>query len=174
VKPKDLRLRELLSEARYLGYLKSANGDHARAARLFEWNTSLSAAYWPAIAVVEVAIRNAINAHLCSQLGVSTSEGWHVHAFGEKRRIHLLERDLARLKSSIDAFRRRRRPNGQHAHPTGDDVVGGTSLGLWVALCGEGRPRHPTLDYHRQIWRGRRLWQAFPHYRSWLVEGCVQ
>lgn len=167
MQPEDLRLRDFLSNARHSKYLLAARGDAAQAARLFVWNCQLSAAYWPAIALAEMAVRNAINTHLCSYLGVPESTGWHVDALSDKPRIHLLEKDRDKLESSIATFRRRR--DTDPVEPSGDDVVGGTSLGLWVALCGEGRPRHHTYDYHRRIWRGMKLWQAFSGYEAWLT-----
>ncbi|MGW4367375.1 CAAX protease [Nocardia takedensis] len=162
-----LRLRDFLSEARHARYLTAAQGDIDRAARLFAWNCELSAAFWPSIALTEMAVRNAINARLCRALAVTEAVGWHVDALSDRPRIHLLDRDLDKLRASIEAYRRRRETTGE---PTGDDVVGGTSLGLWVALCGEGIPRHGSGDYFRLIWRGKRLYEAFPHYGRWLVD----
>ncbi|MFC8046273.1 CAAX protease [Nocardia sp. NPDC057353] len=166
--PEDLRLDAVLSSARHAKYLAAANADAGRAARLFAWNCRLSAAYWPSIALVEMAVRNTINTRLCASLGVAPATGWHVDALGDRPRLHLLDKDLDKVRSAIDAFARRR--GRRPTVPTGDDVVGGTSLGLWVALCGEGIPRHSTLDYHRSLWRGRKLWLAFPNYAKWLSE----
>ncbi len=60
------------SPARYQRYRAAARGDTARAARLYMWNCDLSAAYWPSIAFVEVAIRNAID--ICwPSLGMTTT-----------------------------------------------------------------------------------------------------
>nr|WP_232542391.1 CAAX protease [Nocardia bovistercoris] len=146
--------------------MAATRGDAGRATRLFVWNCELSAAFWPAIALIEMAIRNAINTHLCKVVGLDAKTGWHTDALSDRPRIHLLDRDLDKLRSSVEAFRRRRETSGE---PTGDDVVGGTSLGLWVALCGEGRPRGGMHDYHRFIWRGKKLWQAFPNYGDWLA-----
>lgn len=172
MEPEDLPLESLISIARYAKYRAAARGDHAKASRLYIWNTHLSAAYWPAIAMVEVAIRNALNAQLCMKIGCTPQTGWHVDALSDRPRIHLLDRELDKLKKSLLNFDRKHNhdPGQRQIEPTGDDVIGGTSLGLWVALCGEGAPKlDPCYNYHRNLWRPT-LHKAFPGYEGARIQ----
>lgn len=162
----ELPLEGLISPARYQRYRAAARGDTARAARLYMWNCDLSAAYWPSIALVEVAIRNAIDMQLCSHLGVTRDDGWHTEVFAARPRIHLTDKELDKVTKSLDAFDRRNNAAGQpRVEPTGGDIVADLSLGFWVSLVGEGIPRgHANVyDYFTKLWRPF-LHKAFPHY----------
>ena len=120
----ELPLEELISPARYQRYRAAARGDTARAARLYMWNCDLSAAYWPSIALVEVAIRNAMDSQLCSHLGVTREHGWHPEVLADRPRIHLTDKELDKVKKSIDAFDRKNNTAGQpRVEPTGGDIV---------------------------------------------------
>lgn len=168
MEPEDLPLESLISVARYAKYRAAARGDHAKASRLYIWNARLSAAYWPAIAMVEVAIRNALNVQLCKKIGCTPEIGWHVDALSDRPRIHLYSRELDKLNKSLTSFDRKhdQLSGPRRIEPTGDDVVGGTSLGLWVALCGEGAPKVDfRYNYHRNLWRPA-LHKAFPGYEG--------
>jgi hypothetical protein len=157
----------LISTARYKKYQAAARGDEGRAARLYMWNCRLSAAYWPAIALVEIAIRNALDVQLCNHLGVTTDEGWHKEALADRPRLHLTDKERGKIKKSIEVFDRKNNPAGQPriSEPTGGDVVSGLSLGFWVSLVGEGIPRVQghIYDYFQKLWRPF-LYKAFPHY----------
>ncbi|MBE5458319.1 hypothetical protein E3G52_005227 [Mycobacteroides abscessus] len=166
----ELPLEELISPARYQRYRAAAWGDTARAARLYMWNCDLSAAYWPSIALVEVAIRNAIDIQLCSHLGVTRDVGWHGDVLAERPRIHLTEKEREKVKKSIESFDRRNNSPGQpRVEATGGDIVADLSLGFWVSLVGEGLPRqHANVyDYFQKLWRPF-LYRAFPHYEPGL------
>lgn len=163
----ELPLDELISPARYQRYRAAARGDTARAARLYMWNCDLSAAYWPSIALVEVAIRNAIDIQLCAHLGVTRDHGWHTDVISDRPRIHLTPKECEKVKKSIEAFDHRNNPTDQprSVEPTGGDIVADLSLGFWVSLVGEGLPRQQAniYDYFTKLWRPF-LYKAFPHY----------
>lgn len=129
------------------------------------WNCELSAAYWPSISLVEIAVRNAIDAQLCVHLGVSSDEGWYREVLADRPRIHLTDKERDKIKKVLDVFdRQNTAPGHPLREPTGGDVVSGLSLGFWVSLVGEGIPRqNQTYDYHRKLWRPF-LHQAFPLY----------
>lgn len=163
-----LPLQDLVSPARYANYQAAANGDAGRAARLYMWNGQLAAAYWPAIALVEVAVRNAIDAQLCAHLGVTSELGWHHDVLSDQPRIHLITKECDKIKKSIEFFDRKNNPDAppRIVEPTGGDVVSGLSLGFWVALTGEGIARgqgRRLYDYFQRLWRPF-LHQAFPNY----------
>lgn len=165
----ELPLEQLISTARYKKYRAAAQGDDGRAARLYMWNCRLSSAYWPAIALVEIAVRNALDVQLCDHLGVTTDVGWHNEALADRPRLHLTIKECEKIKKSIDVFDRKNNPPGQPriTEPTGGDVVSGLSLGFWVSLVGEGIPRGQgrIYDYFQKLWRPF-LYKAFPHYGS--------
>ncbi|MEB3023473.1 MULTISPECIES: CAAX protease [Mycolicibacter] len=166
-----LPLADLMSPARYAKYEAAAQGDAARAARLYVWNCRLAAAYWPSISLVEVAVRNAIDVQLCTHLNVSRDHGWHHDALSERPRLHLTQKERDKVKKSIEFFERNQPSTGaEHdlAEPTGGDVVSGLSLGFWVALVGEGVPRgegRHLYDYFQRLWRPF-LHQAFPLFQG--------
>ncbi|MGV9867445.1 CAAX protease [Rhodococcus koreensis] len=121
------------------------------------FNAKVSAAFLAPIALTEVAVRNSMNATICSHLGTPPADGWHLNALSDRPRIHLLDKDRDKLSGVLNKLGR----NGNQS-PTGDDVVGGTSLGLWVSLASEGLSRHRTYDYFRYIWQPY-LYKAFPN-----------
>lgn len=163
----DLPLSDLVSPARFAKYLTAAAGDAGRAARLYMWNCQLAAAYWPAMALVEVAVRNAIDIQLCSRIGATRDQGWHHDALSDRPRIHLTLKECDKIKKSIEFFDRNSRADSSphRTEPTGGDVVSGISLGFWVALVGEGVPRGADrrYDYFQRLWRPF-LHKAFPNY----------
>ena len=101
----ELPLEELISPARYQRYRAAAWGDTARAARLYMWNCDLSAAYWPSIALVEVAIRNAIDSQLCNHLGVTRQDGWHTEILADRPRIRRRRSSLGVAASPVAAIK---------------------------------------------------------------------
>ena len=56
------QLERHYSATRLRHYLDAAGGDPVRAEQLYRWNNSLSAAFWEALADLEVALRNALDA----------------------------------------------------------------------------------------------------------------
>ena len=55
-----------LATARLAPYLAAVDGNRRQAIRLYQWNIALSGAVYEALHVVEVVLRNAIDAQLCA------------------------------------------------------------------------------------------------------------
>ena len=157
--PAGLDLQRLVSRAKlapFLAYSKS----ESEAKRLYFWNIELSACFLGPIAVVEVAMRNAMNNVICDQFNVTHSTGWHDLALRDHPRIHLIDRHRDRLNRAVEKLQR-----SGVSNPTGDDVVGATTLGLWVSLADKGIARVDggRLDYYQRLWLPF-LHKAFPGY----------
>lgn len=57
-------VEEKISTQRMAGYLTESNGDRARAVELYEWNNNLSASLWQLISILEVGVRNSLDAKM--------------------------------------------------------------------------------------------------------------
>ena len=57
-------MRRHFSDERLRLYLTATNGDEDAAARLYQWNSRCSAAFWEALGYLEVSLRNALDARL--------------------------------------------------------------------------------------------------------------
>jgi hypothetical protein len=141
-------LPRLFSAARLGPYLAACDGDRAGALRLYAWNIEMTAAFWGPIAVLEVAVRNAM--HDALRAG-RNDDWWNDEA------VHLMPRERRAVDGATDTLMRR-----GFARPTADQVVAATSFGFWVGLTDAGVPRHPTLSYETVLWQPR-LTTAFPH-----------
>lgn len=159
--PAALDLQRLVSPAKFAPFLRYSQSPE-QAKRLYIWNVELSECFLGPIALVEVAMRNLMNDAMCTHFGVSPATGWHTLALGDHPRIHLLPRHLDRLNRSVNKLNR----HGSSS-PTGDDVVGATTLGLWVSLVDKGIARTDggRLDYYQRLWLPF-LHRAFPGYSN--------
>lgn len=143
-------LRTLLGEARFSSYLAHYKGNERMALRLYSWNIAASTALWGPLGVLEVTVRNAIHRQMCERAG--RDDWW------ESPTTYLMDRERRMIDSTIEKLQWRGNTN-----PSADDVVAGTSFGLWTGLTSEGLPRHATLSYETTYWQPR-LHRAFPHY----------
>lgn len=139
-------------------YVAAADGNRSQAIRLYQWNVALSGAVYEALHVVEVVLRNAIDAQLCAwnaaqidiQTGGFRNRDWLLDPAPLLRRL-VREQELGKARQRAEqAIRRHRRPVA-HA-----DLLAQLSFGTWRFLL-------PDRDPGRQ-----RLWNdalrfAFPH-----------
>ena len=98
-------LETSLSPDRLGTYLRAANGDRAKAVRLYTWNTAVSAAFYGPLQALEVALRNAMNRSLESAYGSS----WYDNALtgldrGCLNRIENTRQELANSLSCKPPF----------------------------------------------------------------------
>lgn len=152
-----------ISHERLAPYLGAMDGNISDAIRLYQWNIELSAAVYELFHFLEVALRNAMDAQLCSW------NSTQIDASGRPRRrdwlmdpAPLLLR-LARRTDIDEAKRRariaagRRSGPGRHRPVEHADVLANLSFGTWRYLL-------PDEDPGRQLlWRDA-LSAAFPYW----------
>jgi hypothetical protein len=126
-----------LSQQRLSTYRRLAGGDRAGALRLHAWNTAVGAALFGPIQVLEIVLRNAVDARLSRSFG----EDWYFDCW-------LTERERAMLKQVL------KRLVGLGKPATCADIVANLSFGFWLSLL---------AGWHENdLWRTQ-LCQVFPH-----------
>lgn len=133
-------IQDVLSTPRFEPYLAAAGSDVGKAISLYWWNVEISAALYIPLHCLELALRNAMHAQLCSWFGRAD---WWVQAplDGNGRRVvSAAEERLVRLAG-----------RGY----TADDVVAKLTFGFWVSLLSRG--------YDRELWVPA-LHRAFPYF----------
>ena len=144
-------LERSLSPERMRTYLQAAGGDGERAARIYAWNTAVSAAFYASLQGLEVALRNAMHAQLASRFGVQ----WY-----DAEAAGMDSGGLARVARAKAELRRNRRD----VEPS--RMVAALSFGFWVSLLGHGGRIDDSgrrADYEMTLWRPA-LRGAFPHH----------
>ena len=141
-------LPNAISIPRLAPYLNRYNGNNQMAIRMYAWNLEMSGAFWGPLSVLEITLRNSI--HDAMRNGRVDDDWWNLQA------VNLESREDKRIEAAMDklAFTK-------NYSPSADDVVGATSMGLWVGLLGVGVARHPLYDYETKLWP--RLQTAFPN-----------
>ena len=127
----EQNLVRLLSPERLSSYF-SRVGNFDRAIDLYCWNATASAAFWPAIGHVEIALRNAMSASLAARHHqLSRAESWLDDPASEL--------DL-RMRFHIAAARRRVLQRGKNASDS--QTISELSFGFWRFLITR---RHTVL-----------------------------
>ncbi|MEV7974216.1 hypothetical protein [Cellulomonas sp. NPDC089187] len=144
-------LDHAISAARFDTFLRVADGDRERARKLYVWDRDLASAILADLAIVEVALRNAVNEALTAMYG---SE-WYRHEIGLDDR---LRRQLAQ------AWRRLPRDRHDPGH-----VVAQLMFGFWTDILDAGGTVGALPQQwparHEELWRGG-LRRAFPGGRA--------
>ena len=138
-----------LGDARLAPYLARYRGDTRLAIRLHAWNAELSSVFWGPIGLLEVTLRNAIH----DRLRAGRPDDWWNHS----DLVRMTEREERALARAIDKL-----AYAGNYHPTADDVVASTAMGLWVGLLDTGYARDPLRDYETALWAPR-VKDAFPY-----------
>jgi hypothetical protein len=144
-------LDHAISADRLGTYLRAGEGDPDRARALYLWDRDVASAVLADVAVVEVALRNALNDALVRLYG----EVWYT------RDIGLDDRSRTKLAAAWRDLPRARRTPGR--------VVAQLMFGFWVDLLDSGgtvgrEPQQWDVRYD-DLWRGG-LAQAFPGGRK--------
>lgn len=151
-------LARWITQPRFDEYLVAANHDAEAARELYEWNVSVSAAFFELIAHVEVVLRNAVDTIL-KPLEVSESarvehrQGWWFAS-----PTFLTDHDLNFHHTA------RKHLGGKAEGATRDKVFASMTFGIWDAVFG------PSYE---QLFR-RHLVYAFPHRSAGFKRETVQ
>lgn len=163
----------LVGAPRFGPYLAAANGDHRGALDFYVWNLTLSAAFHGPLAILEVAVRNALHRELTALFGANWPTDPSFIAAAQKiltavyppspgaRRATVnsdLLGPLAKLQTKLTTELRRKagtpvRPRAKLV-PTTDDIVAALDFGYWTSLL--NRDVEPVLY-------AAGLYKAFPN-----------
>lgn len=155
----DTAIADLITFARLRPYLVAARGDVAGALALYRWNIDMSGAVYKMLHIVEVVLRNTIDAELrvwnATQIDSTTGKqhgpGWTLDTSRLLRR--LIGRDLEKAR------RRARRAAAECSmgsrSMTHDDVIAQLTLGTWRYML-------PGKDSGRQRLWNDALRRGFP------------
>lgn len=121
----------ILGRDRFASYLTDAGASRDRAVQLYAWNAALASAFLPAIAIVEVALRNALHAQLEPHFGSS----WYDNP-------NFMRIDRQPFQRSIDRAKAHIVTGGKTITPP--RMVAQLMFGFWVSLL---RP-----VYARSLW----------------------
>ncbi|MGZ0069675.1 hypothetical protein [Microbacterium arborescens] len=145
-------LNTAISPPRFATFLSAAAGDVALAHRLYVWNLDLSVAVLADIAIVEVALRNAMHD--------AASRVWGSHWY-QSTDVLLDERSEGQLSRAFGYLHKSIKQRANDADVPGR-VVAQCMFGFWVNLLDSGdhvgrAPRRRRADYNV-------LWEtAFKH-----------
>ncbi|HEX7291487.1 MAG TPA: hypothetical protein VF250_10210 [Conexibacter sp.] len=124
----DERLTHILSSER-LGTYVAHCGDVKAGIALYRWNAAMSAAFWPSLGHVEVALRNAMNDSLVARHARLDRDGsWLDDPASELD---------SRMRSHIAAARRRVAQRGKRV--TDAQTISALGFGFWRFLVTRGR-----------------------------------
>lgn len=144
-------LERSISPTRLGTYIAEASGDQSLARDLYLWDRELSVAFLADLAVIEVALRNTMNAQLSARWGTE----WYRDAD-----VPLDERSSRQLSEAWGRIAGEKTPGR---------VVAQCMFGFWRGLLDKGDhigrpPRRVRCDYE-VLWRGV-LDKAFPGGRA--------
>jgi hypothetical protein len=131
-------LRQAVSPNRFAVFAAAASGDAELACRLYLWDRDLAAAILRDVAIVEVALRNALSAHLVAVNG----SRWFADTT-----LRLDRRLDGALRQATESLTRMGKPH------TSDRVTAELSLGFWVNLF--------DARSSERLWQAG-LYRAFP------------
>lgn len=121
-------LRQLLSRARMAPYLSTTGGDWDRAVALYDWNTTIAAAFFESIHYLEVGLRNAMDDAASTYLGVS----WLAASSSV-----LTSRSRKAVAIALDHAGGATAPHGK--------LVAELPFGFWWSLLAD--------EYNRRLWQ---------------------
>lgn len=131
---------KLFSTERMQKYFQRFPTSDEKAMALYQANISISEAFYPVLAVFEVALRNSLNRELKDHFGTGD---WYLHIESTP--------GLRNLKNEINTAKRHIANRNETI--TGSKVVAELTLGFWVRLL--------NAEYERILWKPLR--RAFPY-----------
>lgn len=140
-------LDQAISTDRFATYLSGASGNRALARALYIWDRDVSIAILADIAILEVAMRNAMHAALSARW----SAAWY-----ENSDLELDDRSIGELRRAWDDLPSRVKRNRADPQLPGR-LVARCMFGFWANLLDAGtyvgfEPRRRKVDYE-DLWR---------------------
>lgn len=149
-------------------YLEETDGDERAALALYQWNIQLTAAFQELLSVVEVVLRNTMDAELQKwnnrRLGVDQS--WLLEAPAAPLRSLSQGKRLSALDQAQKAATKRDPGHRRFGHAVNhDDVLAQVTFGLWKDLLPNHVPNagDTTTNTNRERMWEEALVHAFPH-----------
>ena len=136
------RVAAALSRERLAPYLHAAGGDPAEAVRLYEWNLAVSGAFYEALGILEVVLRNALSTQLAAHHGTRAGQ-WYDDPLGVLS--DLAHDDIAAARYRVQKLGRPETPGR---------VIAELNFGFWKFLL--------ARRYEATLWTGY-LRHAFPN-----------
>lgn len=142
-----MNINDIISAPRFATFQHAANGDNNLASKLYIWNRNLSMAFLADIAILEVALRNAMHKAATNHWG----SHWY-HASG----IALDERSCGQLARAWNQL-----PKNVKERPLDIDVpdrlIAFCMFGFWTNLLDSGDhigrpPRKVRVNYEEKTW----------------------
>lgn len=134
-----MSVRGSISEQRFHPYLVAAGYDEAKALAIYLWNIKLCEATYPAMHMVEVALRN----HVLQAVGAAYGATWWHHP--DLRAA--LGAGQARLSEALT--KAQRTASGKRRALVEGDVVSELTFGFWVRMLDRRyKPRVWTAHFH--------------------------
>lgn len=134
-------LERSITPDRFATYLSVSGGDADHARAPYRWDRELAVAFLADIALLEVALRNAMNEQLTRRWG----PGWY-----RDSTIPLDDRSAGQLATAWERVRYDRVPGR---------IIAQCMFGFWVGLLDKGDhsgrpPRRLRCRYEERLWRG--------------------
>lgn len=143
-------------------YMAATNGDPAAAFKLYRWNVNMSGALHEALHVVEVVLRNVMDAELCAWNAKQTSVTGRLHSsdwINDPARLleRIVGQDLPDIRTRAEkAVRRSASPGRPITH---GDCVAQVNFGTWRFLLPPSNTNHDPGK--QRLWDDA-LQHAFP------------
>lgn len=136
--PTQVHVERILSSGRFETFLKSSNGDFEQALRLYVWNIAISSAFWGSFHVLEVSLRNVLQAELVRSF--KRDDWWNSEV-----RLHMDTK--ASIDKAVKAAQKKHKEQILPGH-----VIAEFSFTFWIDLL--------SNRYHERLW-GTTLSGAF-------------
>lgn len=140
----------VISPQRMTKYMNEAHGDRQRAIHLYNWNSSLSEAFYFPLQSVEISLRNA----MCTSIVAIFGQNW----CDDHRFVRLCNDGILKsIQKAKDRIERSGKPITQ------DRVTAALTFDFWSSLFGS--------DFDRQLWQ-KSLKTTFPYLPRgiWIKE----
>jgi len=135
-------IQRWIASPRFRAFLEEANGDHAQAIALYDWNVCMSAVFFEALSYTEVLLRNVLDAQIAPVSHHQPAvESWLCDP------SILNEKSLEIVGDAIRSIEREKK------EPTRARVVAKLSFGFWRALLDKR---------YKELWISR-LHRGFPN-----------